>query len=290
MSEEIQKTESVGGALAAYAPKSEAAQTWELLQRKARAFAESDLVPKEYKGRQANCVVALEMANRLGVAEMAVMQNLHIIHGRPAWSSQFVIAALNSCGKFSPLRFEIKDLGKKTVEYEYTVYNGNDKTKKAGKVDIHDFECIAVATDKETGEVLKGPEVTIELAVKEGWYTKDGSKWKTMPKVMLRYRAAKFFGSFNAPNILMGMGSTDEAEDIHGLTPRDVTPGETVIGEPTPPPVAVPAPAAGSSIKSKLAAKKAEAAKKAVVETTAAPAPAEAPAPDGDFLPENEEV
>lgn len=158
-------------------------------QRIANALSSSTLVPQDYRGNVANTLVALEMAQRTGSSPMTVMQNMHVIHGRPSWSSQFVIAALNSCGMFSPIRFRV-----------------------AGEGDQKG--CIAWAYDKATGDELEGPEVTIKMAKDEGWYGKNGSKWKTMPDLMLRYRAAKFFGNLYAPHILMGMHSADEIEDI----------------------------------------------------------------------------
>jgi hypothetical protein len=52
------------------------------------------------------------------------------------------------------------------------------------------------------------------MASAEGWATKAGSKWKTMPELMLRYRAAAFFGRLYAPDILMGMQTAEEAADV----------------------------------------------------------------------------
>lgn len=164
---------------------------FESAQRMAMALVTSTMVPKEYQGKDnmGNALIALEMAQRVGASPMAVMQNLHIIHGRPSWSSSFIIAALNSCGRFSPLRF--------TVEGE-----GDNK------------KCFAWTYDKATSEVLEGPESSIAMAKAEGWATKSGSKWKTMPDLMLRYRAAAFFGRLYAPDVLMGMHTEDEVQDI----------------------------------------------------------------------------
>ena len=111
---------------------------------------------------------------------MAVMQNMHIIHGRPSWSSAFIIAALNASGLFSPLRFVL-----------------------SGSADDKNLTCAAWAIDKASGDQLDGPEVTWKMAVDEGWVDKKGSKWKTMPELMVRYRAAAFFGRLYAPHILM---------------------------------------------------------------------------------------
>jgi hypothetical protein len=194
-------------------------QGFEDAQRMAKALSASSLVPADYQGNTANTLIALEMSQRTGSSPMAVMQNLHIIHGRPSWSSQFVIAALNSCGRFSPLRYRVEDLGETDAKIdEWTGPKGN-RTKSSRIIKVHDRSCVAWCYDKQTGDVLEGPPVSIGMAVAEGWYTKDGSKWVTMPDLMLRYRAAKFFGNLYAPDVLMGMHTADEVEDITEAAP-----------------------------------------------------------------------
>lgn len=184
--------------------------SFELLQRQAKLLASSELVPQAFHGKIANCVIALEMANRIGASPMAVLQNLYIVHGKPSWSSQFIIAALNATGRFSPLRFQITGEGDKKV-------------------------CVAWAIEKATEERLESPPVSIEMAKTEGWYNKNGSKWKTMPDLMLRYRAATFFGRLYAPDILMGMRSEDEARDIIDITPQATVTAESIVSRFTDP-------------------------------------------------------
>lgn len=167
-------------------------------QRMAKALAESDIVPATYKGKLSNCLVALEVAHRTGSSVLAVMQNLNIIHGKPSWSAQYIIAAINSSGRFSPLRFSITEEG----------------TTDLNKKPIKNLVCYAYATDKSTGEILKGPPVSIATAISEGWYTKSGSKWPNMPELMLQYRAGTFFGRMFCPEILLGMKSEDEVRDV----------------------------------------------------------------------------
>lgn len=171
----------------------QADNSFDLAQRKAKALASTDMVPAQYKGNVANCLLALEVAERTKSSPLAVMQNLNIIHGKPAWSSSFIIAALNACGRFSPIRFKME-----------------------GET------CVALATDRESGEILEGPPVTIQMAKDEGWYGKSGSKWKTMPELMLRYRAAAFFGRLYAPDILMGMHEENEVRDMQPSKPSVV--------------------------------------------------------------------
>lgn len=162
--------------------------SFEHVQRVALVFSKSELVPKKYQGNPANCVIALEMAGRMNVSPLMVMQNLDIILGRPCWSSKFLIASLNACGRFSPLRYE-------------------DSDEKGGSTR-------AMAMDKATGEKLYGVWISMEMAKAEGWIDKAGSKWKTMPELMRRYRAASFFTNQYAPEISMGFQTAEEVIDI----------------------------------------------------------------------------
>ena len=166
------------------------------------------------------------MAQRMNADPLMVMQNLYIVENRPAWSSQFIIAAINACGKFSPLRFELVDEGEKDFTWEEKIWEENPQTGKSyrksipHKARIHDFSCIAWATEKASGERLSSPRVSIAMAISDGWYGKEGSKWKTMPEIMLRYRAASFFGKLYAPELLMGIATAEEVQDTIELSPQ----------------------------------------------------------------------
>lgn len=221
----------------AIAPGFDSLQSFELIQRVAKTFATSDLVPEQYRSSiekrdrygnitdtrdnpkaVANCIVAVNMAYRMRADPLMVMQNLSIIEGRPSWSSQFIIAMINNCGRFTPLRFEIIDKGEKEVECITFEWKENERGKRyreevKATVKIRDQQCIAWVTEKATGERLESSPVSIELAVKEGWYTKNGSKWKTMPEQMMRYRSGAFFGRIYAPELLMGLPTEDEVRD-----------------------------------------------------------------------------
>jgi len=167
-------------------------------QRMAKMLASSDLVPSQYRGNLANTVIALELAQRLGASPLAVMQSSYVIHGKPGWSASFVIACLNSSGKFSPIRFDV-----------------------TGEGDAR--SCVAWAYDLANKERIEGPAVSIAMAKKEGWYQKKGSKWQTMPDLMLRYRAATMFGRLYAPEILMGMKTTEEIIDSEAMPAKSAS-------------------------------------------------------------------
>lgn len=229
---ELKNPQPTEAKLPAIAPGFGSLQSFELMQRAARLLSSSTLVPVAYRSvtekldrygnvkerienphAVANCVIAMNMAQRMKADELMVMQNLLIIEGRPSWSSQWIIAAINGCGRFSPLRFELKTFGSKDVEYTETYWENNERKKRTQTVKVNDVVCIAWATEKETGERIDSPAVSIEMAVKEGWYSKNGSKWQTMPEVMLRYRTASFFGKLYAPELLMGLQTVEEMQD-----------------------------------------------------------------------------
>lgn len=174
---------------------------FELAQRAAKMLSMSSLVPKDYQGPSGmpNCVIALNMASRMGADPLMVMQNLVVVHGKPTWSSQFLIATFNSCGRFSSMRYEF-----------------------FGDKNSDDYGCRAVSIENSTGEKLIGTDVTIAIAKAEGWYGRNGSKWKTMPQQMLTYRAACWFVRAYAPELSMGLHSAEEVIDIGEY--KDVTP------------------------------------------------------------------
>lgn len=170
----------------------------ELALKAANILAKSTLVPKEFQGNVPNCIIALNMANRMDADPLMVMQNLYIVYGRPGWSSQFLISTFNTSGRFTALRYEW-----------------------VGTHDKDDYGCRAWALEKETGEKLLGSTVTIAIAKKEGWYSKNGSKWPSMPEQMLMYRAASWFIRAYAPELAMGMHTEDEIRDTIDLGSAD---------------------------------------------------------------------
>ena len=180
-------------------------QKFQDAQRMAQALAATDLVPQQYKGNVANCVLALEVAHRTGSSVLAVMQNLYVVQGRPSWSAQYIIGALNSCGRFDPLNFEVE--------------NEPDPLPEKWQDFPMVWRCRAVAKDRKAGELRKGPWVTIAMAHTEGWIQKKGSKWQSLPSLMLMYRAASFFGRLYTPEISLGMTTQEEAWDTITVEP-----------------------------------------------------------------------
>lgn len=209
---------------------------FETMQRICTMFANSELVPDMYQITEknpkekavANCMIAVEIAHRIGASPLMVMQNMVPIYGRPSWSSKFLIATVNTCGRFNPLQYRFTDKGM-LGKVEYTTYtktwidgtNGRKGYyKNEAKKEVFDgskiknIECVAFTTAKGSKDLLESTPVDLKLAIEEGWYTKAGSKWPTMTRQMLTYRAASFWTNAYAPELSMGMKTVEEMEDI----------------------------------------------------------------------------
>lgn len=191
---QIEVIKAQSAAAFALTPIGQQIKQFETQQRMAKMYSESTIVPDTYKGNLGNCVIALDMAMRMNANPLMVMQNLYVVHGNPSFSSKFLIATINASGKYTPLR------------YEFTGQEGTDNWACR----VYAYE----ASDKGHKEPLYGEWVSIGMAKAEKWFDKPGSKWRTMPGMMLRYRAAAFWQRTYCPEISMGLITTEEAMDI----------------------------------------------------------------------------
>ena len=163
--------------------------------RTARMLSSSGLVPDTYRNSPENCLVAIDLANRLGLSPIMVMQNLYIVKGKPSWSGSFCAAAVNGSGRFTPLEF---------------IFVGEPGTPSHG--------CYARARRLSNNTVCISDTVTMQMAKAEGWLNKPGSKWQTMPVQMMQYRAAAFFARVHCSDVLLGIPTYEEVQDVNGYT------------------------------------------------------------------------
>nr|DAI81022.1 MAG TPA: RecT protein [Caudoviricetes sp.] len=209
---------------------------FDTMQRVCKLFASSELVPDMYKvsdknpieKAMANCMIAIEIAQRIGASPLMVMQNMVPIYGKPSWSSKFLVATVNTCGRFNPLQYRFTEKGMLgMVDYTDYVWDNASRSKRAvtkqfdGKK-VMDIECVAYTTAKGSDKMLESSPVSIRLAIQEGWYTKNGSKWQTMTKQMLMYRAASFWTSAYAPELSMGMKTVEENQEIQDVDYQEI--------------------------------------------------------------------
>lgn len=172
-----------------------------LMQRGAAALMAGTLIPKAFQGNLSNCMIAINMAHRMNADPLMVMQNLYVVHGTPSFSSKFLIGTFNACGRYESIKYQwIKDANGKNIG------------------------CVAYSKEKASGDRIEGPAVTLEIAKAEGWLDKPGSKWKTMPDMMMMYRAASMMIRAYAPELSMGFSTKEEVEDV-GVEVVDSTPG-----------------------------------------------------------------
>nr|DAQ48807.1 MAG TPA: RecT protein [Caudoviricetes sp.] len=160
----------------------------------ASELCKADIIPQAYKGKVADTAIAIDMANRMGVSPMMVMQSMYVVKGKPSWSGQACLSFIRA--KFTDVK---------------VIYVGAKGTDDRG--------CYVKATDKD-GDVLEGTTVTMSMAKAEGWTS--NSKWRNMPEQMLAYRAASFFARVHCPETLMGVQVEGEVEDSSKPAVREV--------------------------------------------------------------------
>ena len=199
--------QQMNGGMVSVSPEERA---FEFIQRKARMYAASDMVPATYKGKIANVIVAMEMAARQNMPVLQIMQSLYVVHGNPSWKAEYVIARVNESGKF-----------KGPIKYQF---EGKDKTRS----------CTAYAVGITDGEKC---ELTVdwEVVEAEGWAKKAGSKWLTMPDVMFRYRAGAWFARAFCPEVLLGVPVEGEVDDYVEMEQIQQEPESYVPDEIDPP-------------------------------------------------------
>ena len=182
-------------------------ESFEFAQRQAKSLCQSQLVPTQYQGQNglSNCLVALEMSKRMNLSPLTVMQNLNVIHGKPTWSAQFISSQIIGCGRFK--------------NFDYIV---------TGKDDSLSVQCQAIRL--EDNKLLKGTAVSMKMAQKEGWTAKN-KKYQSMPELMLRNRAATFFGRQYIPDLLLGVQTSEEVVDIEPINVTDTVEPEVVQQE-----------------------------------------------------------
>lgn len=159
------------------------------------AWSKAGNIPDIYKNKPYDCMVAVEMAVRMGVSPLMVMQSMYVVKGKPSWSGQACFSFIDASPKF---------------KNAHHVYVGTPGELNYG--------CYVSAIRVYDETEVNGVCVTLGMARAEGW-TKN-SKWVNMPNLMLAYRASAFFARVHCPSVLMGISVEGEIEDITATTEK----------------------------------------------------------------------
>ena len=169
------------------------------LMEMSQMLSQSTIVPDTYRNRPENCFIALDMASRMGMSPIVIMQSLFVIQGRPSWSGQAIASMIRANPTLRNVNLE---------------YVGERGTASWG--------AYVTAERVSDGRVLKGTTVTLGMAKAEGWLDKKGSKWLTMPEQMLAYRAYAFFGRVHVPELMMGLQTAEEVLDVQPVEQEEL--------------------------------------------------------------------
>lgn len=171
-------------------------QTFEQALTFAGYLADSDLVPKDFKGKPANCLIAMQWGAELGLKPLQAIQNIAIINGRPALWGDAVIALVRS----SPVCEHIHESD-----------------------DGHTASCRV----KRKGEPEQLVTFSMDDAKKAGLAGKQGP-WTQYPKRMRQMRARAFALRDVFPDVLRGMPVAEELQDE--VISAQAAPGEKSMG------------------------------------------------------------
>lgn len=171
------------------------------MMRFASTLAKADIIPEAFRNKPANCFIALDMAQRMNVGVMEIMQNLYVVHGTPGFSAKYGIAMAARSGIF-----------KGGIHFDWT------------PTPVPSVTAWAIISETDTRVEFTCDMV---MAKAEGW--DRNPKYKTMPQLMLSYRSSAILIRLHAPSALLGMHTDEELQTI----PRSMAlpPGDDPIAK-----------------------------------------------------------
>lgn len=183
-------TKHEGGALTTHATRQIdlSPQTFEQALTFSNYLAESDLVPKDFRGKPGNCLIAMQWGMELGLKPLQAIQNIAPINGRPTLWGDAMLALVRA----SPL-------------CEYVLEDW-------------DTQGTAVVRAKRRGEPEQVRTFSDEDARLAGLLGKAGP-WTTGPKRMKQLRARAFALRDVFTDVLRGMAMAEEVLDYQTIEP-----------------------------------------------------------------------
>jgi len=171
------------------------AQNFEHYYRIANMMSKSDMVPKSYKEKPQDILIAMEMGVSMGLGPLQAIQNIAVINGRPCIYGDAMLAVCSGRLDFEDIKEEpITDASGKTTGFKCTV-------KRKGRSEITQ-------------------SFTIEHAQAASLWGKPGP-WKQYPNRMLQMRARGFALRDSFADALGGVRLAEEVQDYEE---KDITP------------------------------------------------------------------
>ncbi len=183
--------------------------------------AATDMVPKDYRGKPGNIMLAVQMGSELGLSPMQSINSIAVINGRPGVWGDGLIGLCRA----SPLCEDIVE----TIEGEGDERTARCVAKRRGSAATSG--AFSVADAKRAG--LWQTEERVRRKDRQGnWFdTTNDSPWFRYPDRMLQNRARGFALRDAFPDILRGLKTVEELRD----TPPDDFRGTTLDARPVPP-------------------------------------------------------
>jgi hypothetical protein len=197
--------------------------------RLATMMAKSELVPKAFRDRPADVVVAVQLGAEIGLAPMQSLQSIAVINGRPGVWGDGMLAIVMA----SPLYQDHEEY------FEVDGHRRDGLTLDDLKRDATAAVCTFIRRGKPapvTRRFSVGQARKAQLLGKEG-------PWQAYPDRMLAMRARSFAARDTFPDLLRGLHTAEELRDMPADPPSplrrvlrasELTPAETV-DVPTPP-------------------------------------------------------
>ena len=181
----------------------------------ADAIKNSSFIPEALRGDAGNAFLAIELANRTGLPLMATLQGMYVIErtdrngnktssGKPSFYANFIHALIRKSGAFIDTYYE-----------EGTDGNAGGQPNRTCRL-------VAVSHD---GTEVKGPVISIAMAQKAGWISRNGAIWGAYSQTMLQNRAVTFFARQCCPELIFGI---DPDADIRTVPDEDAAPAESL--------------------------------------------------------------
>jgi len=169
-----------------------APQTLKEAMELATVLASSNMLPKQFQEKPENVLVAMMWSKNIGIPAIQGMQYIAVVNGRPSLYGDGLLAVCMNSGLLLDIKEEFKQEGDNFVAF-CTVTRQGKETPVIGTFSVND-------------------------AKRAGLWGKAGP-WTQYPKRMLKMRARSFALRDAFPDVLSGMASAEEMEDVIDVRP-----------------------------------------------------------------------